>query len=753
MNKMANNMDMDMDVDDLKETELSDFPDEVLMKIMIFLNDTTLLNMTRVSKRFRGIAKDAFKKKYSHTYFEMHLFHDNVATQRRQYQPFICTFGENLIALYIHFESGPVDENHWIYTLIQRYCTNLEDIKVDASDNINLSKILRPQLQSSLKILSLGYSTLTHHTWSSCRFENLIRLDIDEIYNSVQQQLVEFIQKNVQLEDIRLKSVYKMEEPENYLEILNAIQSNCKNIHTLIVVHCYGPIQWNNEMINILCKLTTLHKLKIDVEHLKITHLESIVRSLDNLSFLTLNPGIRGHSDIHQNLNRVISLCQNVAHLEIDNLRTETSFELFAHTANEMQSNRSVTLEYEHGINEKILITKGEVKRNKIIVYKKDAVNGVHSKNLLDLNDDCFGKIIGFLGVKSHAALYDTCRRARSEVKKFYHENTLVTRFDQETLSASVLWCLGEFIKSMVLHNTSNHNKNTHQQIWTNINHYCTNLNELTILSRNGFNFQINVWPLKKLIFSGRFFYYRGNDLSEYAISYEKLRLFICPMLTHLEILSFNILGDAVQSLDHGDSFRNLTVLKFGHYNEDVKKFLAALDDRVCEQMLELSIGAHLPMESEVDHLNDDEDSDFDLNPFQDYHDKKFKGQATKSNIELINIVSRFRKLTTLYLVVRGVDCCDTKYLFENCTNLNEFGVWCWGEFRCEEMFRHIYENCDQIKKIRLFGIGIFRKLIQRLRTMFPTGTVEVAIQNNVAFPVNDDSPRYDQMVVSIPDN
>lgn len=165
--------------------------------------------------------------------------------------------------------------------------------------------------------------------------------------------------------------------------------------------------------------------------------------------------------------------------------------------------------------------------------------------------------------------------------------------------------------------------------------------------------------------------------------------------------------------------------------------FLQSLDSTVCEQMTELSIGAHFPMESEDDGLQ------------QDF----FGGEATESNIELVSIVSRFRNLTTLYLVVCGVDCCHTKYLFENCTKLVTFGVWCWGELRTEEMFDHIHANCQQINTIRLFGIGIFRNLLQDLRRMFPDVSVEVAIQNNVAFSVGDDNPRYNEMVVSVPGN
>lgn len=68
-------MSNEMETDDIESVcdkmELEDiepgciFPDEVLLSIFGHLNDTALLNMTRVCKRFQRIAKEAFGKKYN----------------------------------------------------------------------------------------------------------------------------------------------------------------------------------------------------------------------------------------------------------------------------------------------------------------------------------------------------------------------------------------------------------------------------------------------------------------------------------------------------------------------------------------------------------------------------------------------------------------------------------------------------------------------------------------------------------------
>lgn len=100
--------------------------------------------------------------------------------------------------------------------------------------------------------------------------------------------------------------------------------------------------------------------------------------------------------------------------------------------------------------------------------------------------------------------------------------------------------------------------------------------------------------------------------------------------------------------------------------------------------------------------------------------------------VELINIVSRFRKLTILQLIVPGVERSDTKYLFENCTDLMQFGVWCNGEFLSEEIFKHVKKNCLQIGTIQLFGLRICEKVVQKLRQILPDVSIEVSTDDNV---------------------
>lgn len=150
--------------------------------------------------------------------------------------------------------------------------------------------------------------------------------------------------------------------------------------------------------------------------------------------------------------------------------------------------------------------------------------------------------------------------------------------------------------------------------------------------------------------------------------------------------------------------------------------------------MEELSIGSQLLMGKDDAYEEDEDEGDDDY------------GGPSQIVVELVRIISRFRKLTKLELIVPGVDQCYSKYLFESCTNLVHFGVWCKDEDPYDDLFQHIMDNCLDIGTIRLYGHGIYRKHLQKLDEMFPNASIEVAIQDNIAFTLNDEDtfvPSY----------
>lgn len=557
------------------DIELLDFPDEVLLNIMVHLNDTTLLNMTRVCKRFKTIAKEAFSKKYSgktnDQYFTVKLFYENLIVERKQYQSLFSTFGENMVAIDIWFTHGPVARDHWILAMMQRFCSKLSKIEIGGGEEIDLLKVFRSLPNLLLTHLCLANTAISNTNWSKYRYPNLIQLYVNELYEYDQQKIIDFISTNTQLQEIHLQNL----EIDNYVPIVEAIENNCKNIHKLEILEWNENILWNSEMINTLSNLTTLNVLKIDAHGLKLSQLGTLVRRLSNLSVLSLETTSVG-SEIYENLTRAVSICRYTSKLKIrtkDPSFSKLNFELLTHIADEvMQSNKTVVLK---DYIDTIVIVKGEVRRNKIIVYKHDAICSRSAANFLDLNDDCLAKIVKCLTPKEHCALYDTCKRTRTRIENFYSEIEFHASFTSKILNESFLWCLGKQIRLMHLGHYWFTTRNEFEELWRRINQYCTNLNELTIMTGNnltGEDYTIQAdceWPtLRKLKFSAMFDNCKHNEPSSYSVSYEILRSFFCPSLTHLEVLSLRIDDNTPGTLDHGDHFRHLTVLKVSEFIE-----------------------------------------------------------------------------------------------------------------------------------------------------------------------------------------
>lgn len=543
--------------------ELLELPDEVLLNIMFHLNDTSLLNMTRVCKRFQSIAKDAFGKKYngksSDNYFKVKFFYENIVAERKQNQSLFCSFGEKMVAIDLKFDDGPVARDHWIFAVIKRFCTKLSKVKIRGGHDVDLLKMFHSLPISSLTHLKLADLGIAETQWSKYRHPNLIRFKAADLYEHV--QIVDFIRTNNQLREIQLKHL----EVDNFLSFIEAIESKCKNIRKLEMIESNEDILWNSEIISILCKMTTLNWLEIHAKKLKLSQLESLVRRLTNLSTLVLDH-ISASSEIYENLSRAISICQHVPYLTIraeDVDSSKLSFDLLNHIADKiMIANKKIVLVDAKDV---IDIVKGEVRRNGTIVHNQNAVCSKSTVNLLDLNDKCLKKIIEYLGPKEHCALYDTCKKTREAIKKFYLKRSFSIKFTPEELSESIMWCLGKHIRFMVIRQKYDLTKLVMDQLWRRINQNCIYLKGLAIVSSNaiGDNYIFPadcVWPKLETVFF-------SATSTTYAINYETLRSFFCPSLRSLGVNCLEIDDNIARNMDHGDQFHHLTILR-------VRKFI-----------------------------------------------------------------------------------------------------------------------------------------------------------------------------------
>ncbi len=106
--------------------------------------------------------------------------------------------------------------------------------------------------------------------------------------------------------------------------------------------------------------------------------------------------------------------------------------------------------------------------------------------------------------------------------------------------------------------------------------------------------------------------------------------------------------------------------------------------------------------------------------------------EQQRSNSQLINMIMRFQNLTTLTMLVPGVTNLNTRYLFENCSKLNNIELChCPSLLAKDTIFDDIKENCKQIQFIRVVGpCGKYHTgqdtVLSLVRSLFPNVKVQV---------------------------
>lgn len=101
--------------------------------------------------------------------------------------------------------------------------------------------------------------------------------------------------------------------------------------------------------------------------------------------------------------------------------------------------------------------------------------------------------------------------------------------------------------------------------------------------------------------------------------------------------------------------------------------------------------------------------------------------------VKLVNIIARCRNLTTLRLIIPGIENAYG-YLFEHCTKIVDLAIHVNTIYDCfEEMFRNIKKNCTDIKSIQVITTDSEYSAYIRLRLrgmlkMFPDASISLAI-------------------------
>ncbi len=592
-----------MDTEDISnQFSLSEFPDEILLKLMSHMNDTSLLNMTKTCHHFRAIAKEAFGR---HGKYQMKILCENDVNEEKRYRPFFCTFGANIKAIEITFdEFEPIDRNHWVYSSMRKYCTSLTGFVIHNGRGVHLTKILLQQ--PCLTHLHLNCTDYLDAFWINHSFPNLKSFNfycafgemgeshnLDAFFNKNRQLLelscsfhipIEVINiidsLNGKLKNLKLLTLLSDQDRELSLEssiltldelecltlncydayvILGAISKGCKNIKKLqITLEEYPPaveVEWN-AAVTIICSLKKLTKLKMEARNIGVLHLQRIIDSLPDLTRLHLTD-VSYKSNAFENLPYIIATGAKLIQLKVEVSERDDvisfSSEFMEKMAELTQLNNSLKVVLSSD-QDKLIFTLREVRRGNSIIcfHNQDRCNDSSTLNLLDLSDSCLEKIVGLLDAKSQCELYKSCTRMQNILKDYIsgHIFYATTEMDE-----NVFQSLGHHISRISVKQAYG---NRHMILWRTINRCCSTITEL-ILTVGGMipdNPPAFAWPkLKTMIVNGSKF------------DYQNLRSFVCPLLAHLEICTFDAgVGagalPAMDKFDHADAYRQLTTLK-----------------------------------------------------------------------------------------------------------------------------------------------------------------------------------------------
>lgn len=769
--------------------ELKDLPDEVLLLMMGFLNDTTLLDMTGVCKRFKAIAKEVFTKKYSGTskddYYKLNIYPANLIEQHKQYRPFFIMFGEDIIAIRIEFcEESRVANDHWFIDLIKKHCEKLAKISIWCGKCVDLTWLPKPTLTH----LCLNYCTLRNHSWTSYRYPKLIYFSRNELDGK--QRFEEFIDNNGQLQELRLegeylyinilhsisgklndlKSLYiqtynssafserivqlpKLEDLKLYHDaatgddttdddtngddytdgdktdasILRSLSTGCKNITSFDFSGSQYCIPWDDEKINALCGFKQLESLKLSASIIKIAHIKRIIQELVSLTSLYL---IHINEEMIDHVFDVISICSKLKNLAIsfckgDNsimLKHDFIIRLAATTVHKLGI--KITLKRNFKTKD-MIFSQGEVRCGNSIVYWSgyDPIHNQTDLTLLSLGKACMEKIFDYLNMNDQSALYNTCMQTQKFVADYVSNTAFHVSDLYEGIDEHAFECLVPIVRHMIV------DCKISLQQWKFISRYGTKLIELNVTHREPSTLQranISLPNLKKLTF--------------FAIDFEGLRSINCPLLTYFAVSNFNkqsITITAARTFHIGDSSRNLTVLKvievitfcafrfncfslfflqFDLINDGVVKFLTGLDEHICNQLIELSLGKSTSVEESTIKTVDDR------------------------LLKIVNVIAQCRNLNILRLIIANIEKMNSKILFEHCTKLTDFTIYCSDYYyRSGNMFDCLRANCKNIKSIQIVIAdskkhAFVLKFLHRIIVEFPNASVSL-IDKNITFP------------------
>lgn len=282
---MAERMDTD-------EFNLLDFSEKIMSKILVHLNDTDLFTVTKVCKRLKAFARDAFALKYNgqslSKYYVVTVNTDDVTQEPKPYWPFFNTFGDKMMALSLNLHidfmhCSKMVRNHWLFRTVEQKCSALKKLNVTLNGEeapISLTGMI--PIFSKLTHLTLHKMKMKNSKWTLNEYPTLICFQAIRVKGFQQPDVHEFIAKNPQLQQISLVRCEKIG-----LNVLEKMHETAKELRLLELITIDGAFTTELEQI----KMEKLESLKISVGNATIISiLQVLARGCEHIRYLEVTP-------------------------------------------------------------------------------------------------------------------------------------------------------------------------------------------------------------------------------------------------------------------------------------------------------------------------------------------------------------------------------------------------------------------------------------------------------------------------------
>lgn len=593
-------------------------PNEIWLNIMIHLSDMSLLDMTRSCWRFQRIAKYAFSKKYNGeniaAHFKLTIFCESNFEEYMRYRPFFLAFGENMIAIEIRFfDESLVARNHWLVKMITSHCTSLQRISLQGGVQLDLTEIVDSIPIASLTHLKLNGVRFTDQSWANIHYPKLVsfstRYALDRnilgtfllrnqqithldfaychfdvgILRLISDRLNELISLCIQdftsilgdrFDLISLPSLESFKlciDPDTTVDIMVAVSEGCPKLNKLLVEeNSHNHISWTDKYIQCYTKMRNIQNLTICSRSLSTQRLKRLVGSLPKLTSLYLKHFF-DESDHYESIPEIIAFCTKLTKLRFDvcGHMPDLRHDFIPKIAEISQNNPNLNVRLDRNI--QLIFKHGLVRSIDGIIYWNgyDPKFNKSAVNLMNLEENCLEKIIGFLDLNSRCRLYESCKKMQELISKFISNNIFYASL---TMNVRIFEILGMHIRALnveinivsLVVNEVDEEILDGIEAWRRINQHCPNVTELVItslfyISQDVYRIPFLSWPkLEKLKFS-----------TPYPVSCSVLRTIDCPQLKYLEIHNYPNLNELDEESTSEPSewtieksYTNLTTIK-----------------------------------------------------------------------------------------------------------------------------------------------------------------------------------------------